>query len=63
MRNLVNILDLTTSEIDGLIDCALDIIDFPEKYADACRAALCDRKHDPQACGQEISNQNINPIS
>ena len=40
MRNLVNILDLTTSEIDGLIECALDIIDSPEKYADACRGKI-----------------------
>ena len=40
MRNLVNILDLTTSEIDGLIECALDIIASPEKYADACRGKI-----------------------
>ncbi len=40
MRNLVNILDLTTSEIDGLIECALDIINSPEKYADSCRGKI-----------------------
>lgn len=40
MRNLVNILDLTTSEIDGLIDSALDIIDNPEKYVESCRGKI-----------------------
>ncbi len=37
MKHLINILDLSTQEIDELIDCALDIIDNPAKYRDACR--------------------------
>ncbi len=37
MKHLINILDLSTQEIDELIDCALDIIENPVKYRDACR--------------------------
>lgn len=37
MRNLFDILDLNTEEIDALIDTANDIIKSPESYADACR--------------------------
>jgi aspartate carbamoyltransferase catalytic subunit len=37
MRNLLEITDLTTKEIDGLIALALEIIAQPEKYGDACR--------------------------
>ena len=37
MQHLVNILDLTTSEIDELIEVAKDILAQPEKYQDACR--------------------------
>jgi len=37
MKHLINILDLSTQEIDELIDCALDIIENPAKYRDACR--------------------------
>ena len=37
MKNLINILDLTVEEIDGLMDIADDIIKDPEKYQDACR--------------------------
>ena len=37
MQHLVNILDLTTSEIDELIEVAKDILANPEKYQDACR--------------------------
>ena len=40
MRNLVDILDFTTEEIDALIDVALDIIDKPEKYAEAARGKI-----------------------
>ena len=37
MRSLIDILDLTTEEIDALIEKAYDIIASPEKYADVCR--------------------------
>ena len=37
MRSLCDIFDLSTLEIDNLIATALDIIDKPQKYADACR--------------------------
>ena len=36
MRNLIDILDLTTAEIDELISVANDIIKSPEKYAHKC---------------------------
>ena len=36
MRNLIDILDLTTAEIDELISVANDIIESPEKYAHKC---------------------------
>ena len=36
MRNLIDILDLTTSEIDELVSVANDIIENPEKYAHKC---------------------------
>ncbi len=37
MRSLIDILDLTTDEIDKLIEKAYDIIANPAKYADICR--------------------------
>ena len=37
MRSLIDILDLTTQEIDSLIEKAYDIIKNPDKYADACK--------------------------
>lgn len=37
MRNLIDILDLTTEEIDNLIETANDIINNPDKYAEKCR--------------------------
>ena len=37
MRSLIDILDLTTEEIDKLIEKAYDIIANPAKYADVCR--------------------------
>ena len=37
MRNLIDILDLSESEIDSLIDTAGDIIKNPEKYAEKCK--------------------------
>ena len=40
MRNLIDILDLTTEEIDELIAVASDIIDSPEKYAESCRGKI-----------------------
>ena len=36
MRSLIDILDLSTEEIDALIDTALDIIYNPAKYAHKC---------------------------
>ena len=36
MRHLIDILDLTTTEIDELIAVANDIIDNPDKYAHKC---------------------------
>ena len=40
MRNLVNILDLSTEEIDDLVRTASDIIDNPDMYSDACRGKI-----------------------
>ena len=40
MKNLMNITDLTTEEIDELIAVAEDIIANPEKYQDACAHKL-----------------------
>jgi len=37
MKNLLSVLDLTTEEIDGLIEKAQDIIANPESYHDKCR--------------------------
>ena len=36
MKSVIDILDLTTAEIDALIDTACDIIDHPKKYAEVC---------------------------
>lgn len=36
MRSLIDILELSTAEIDSLIETALDIIANPEKYAHKC---------------------------
>ena len=36
MRSLIDILDLTTAELDELIAVAMDIADHPEKYWDKC---------------------------
>ena len=36
MRSIIDILDLSTSEIDGLIATAMDIIASPERYAHVC---------------------------
>ncbi len=36
MRHLIDILDLTTDEIDELILTAQDIMAHPEKYAEKC---------------------------
>ncbi len=40
MRNLVDILDFTTEEIDDLVRIANDIIGAPEQYASACRGKI-----------------------
>ena len=37
MRNLIDIMQMSTDELQELIDRALDIIANPAKYADACR--------------------------
>ena len=37
MRSLIDITELSCAEIDALIDRALDIIQNPARYADACR--------------------------
>ena len=37
MRSLIDILDFTPDEINGLIATACDIIDRPQAYADRCR--------------------------
>ncbi|MBR4443246.1 MAG: aspartate carbamoyltransferase, partial [Clostridia bacterium] len=37
MRSLINILDLSTEEIQSLIDRANDIIAHPEAYREKCR--------------------------
>lgn len=36
MRSVIDIVDLTTEELDELINTAVDIINNPEKYAEAC---------------------------
>ena len=40
MKNLIDILDLSVEEIDGLIATALDIIDNPWKYSSACAGKI-----------------------
>ena len=37
MKNLIDILDLSTSEIEQLIDTANDIIENPDNYREKCR--------------------------
>ncbi len=37
MRSIIDILDLSTQEIDELIATACDIIDNPDKYAEKCK--------------------------
>ena len=37
MKSLISILDLSTEEIDELIETALDIIDNPDKYCEKCK--------------------------
>ncbi len=37
MRNLINILDFSTEELQGLMDTANDIIDHPETYRERCK--------------------------
>lgn len=37
MKSLIDILDLSPAELDELIAVACDIIDHPDKYAEACR--------------------------
>ena len=40
MRHLIDILDLTTAEIDRIISVGCDIIDNPEKYNTACAGKI-----------------------
>ena len=40
MRNLVNILDLTTDEIDGLVRLASDIMAHPDVYSESCKGKI-----------------------
>lgn len=37
MRSIIDIIDLTTEEIDSLIETAKDIIENPDKYSDKCK--------------------------
>ena len=37
MRSVIDILDLTTEELEGLMDTALDIVARPDDYAEVCR--------------------------
>ena len=37
MRHLIDIMDLSTSEIENLIEVATDIVANPEKYREACK--------------------------
>ena len=36
MRNLIDIMELSTEELQQLIDCAMDIVADPAKYAESC---------------------------
>ena len=40
MRNLIDILDLSIEEIDGLVRLASDIMDHPEMYSDSCKGKI-----------------------
>ena len=40
MRNLIDILDFSVEEIDGLITVANDIIENPDKYREVCRGRI-----------------------
>ena len=40
MRNLINILDLSTEEIDGLVRLASDIMEHPDVYSDSCKGKI-----------------------
>ena len=40
MRNLINILDLSIEEIDGLVKLASDIMARPKVYSEACRGKI-----------------------
>ena len=37
MKHLIDIMQLTTEEIDEMIDVANDIIANPDKYAEKCK--------------------------
>ena len=37
MKHVIDTMDLSIAEIDGLVETALDIIENPEKYAESCK--------------------------
>ena len=40
MRNLIDILDFSCEELDKLINVASNILDYPERYREACRGRI-----------------------
>ena len=40
MRNLIDILDFSTEEIDSLVSVGSDIMESPERYSEACRGKI-----------------------
>ncbi len=40
MRNLIDILDFSTEELDGLVRLASDIMEHPEMYSDSCKGKI-----------------------
>ena len=57
MKNLIDIVDLTTEEIDELIAVAEDIIENPAKYHSACAnkricARACRYSCNALCCGE-----------
>ena len=40
MRNLIDILDFSTDEIDGLVKLASDIMEHPEMYSESCKGKI-----------------------
>ena len=40
MRNLIDILDFSTEEIDGLVRLASDIMEHPDRYSESCKGKI-----------------------